>query len=339
VTTANLRITRRGIQIALGLIWLLDGILQFQSYMYSREFIPETIEPMLSMQPAWVAHSIHWAGHLAGSNLTVWNTLFALVQCAIGLGLLYRPTVRPALALSFGWSLVVWWFGEGFGMLLMNMGSPFSGAPGAVLLYAVIGLLVWPTRSRDTRSAAASGPLGERGGLAVWSAVWGCSALLWLEVLTRSVYSISGSLIEASGDSMPWLSSLQRSLSTIFQGDGKSIAAIALVVSLAVAAGVWTRWRREALILGILISLLYWTLGQSLGGLTSGDATDPNIGPLFVLLAFAVWPTAPASEVAPSPPDAQAVAGARSPGSHPRSAAGPASPPSTITRQGRLASR
>ena len=71
VTTVSPRITRRGIQIALGLIWLLDGILQFQSYMYSREFIPETIEPMLSMQPAWIAHSIHWAGHIAGSDLAL----------------------------------------------------------------------------------------------------------------------------------------------------------------------------------------------------------------------------------------------------------------------------
>lgn len=296
----NLRITGRGIQIALGLLWLLDGILQFQPYMYSRRFIAETIEPMLSMQPALVAHSIHWAGQLAASDLTVWNTLFALVQCAIGLGLLYRPTVKPALALSFGWTLVVWWFGEGFGMLLMNMGSPFDGAPGAVLLYGVVGLLAWPARSGDARSAAASGPLGDRGGLAAWSAVWGCSALLWLEVLTRPVYSISGGLLEASADSMPWLANLQRSLSTILQGDGKPFAAIALVVSLAVAAGIWTRWRRGALALGVLLALLCWTLGQSLGGLTTGDATDPNSGPLLVLLAFAVWPTAAAGEVASS---------------------------------------
>ena len=293
------RITRRGIQIALGLIWLLDGVLQFQSYMYSREFIPGTIEPMLSMQPAWLARSIHWAGHLAGSNLTVWNTLFALVQCAIGLGLLCRPTVKPALALSFGWALVVWWFGEGFGMLFMNMGSPFNGAPGAVLLYAVVGVLVWPTGRQDGRSAAASGLLGERCGLAVWSAVWGCSALLWIDVLSRRVFSISGSLLEASGDSMPWLSSLQRSLSTTLEGDGKAIAAILLVASLALAVGIWTRWRRETLILGALLALVYWLLGQSLGGLTTGSATDPNIGPLFVLLAFAVWPTSPAIEAAP----------------------------------------
>jgi type IV secretory pathway VirB2 component (pilin) len=297
----QLSVTRRGVQIALGLIWLLDGVLQFQSYMYSREFIPETIEPMLSMQPAWLADSIHWAGHLAGSNLIVSNTLFALVQCAIGLGLLWRPTVRPALALSFVWALVVWWIGEGFGMLFMNMGSPFNGAPGAVLLYAVVGLLVWPTDSRDDHSAAASGPLGERGGLAVWSVVWAASALLWLEVLTRPVYSISGDLLEAAGDSMPWLASLQRSLSTTLRGDGKTIAVILLVVSLALAVGVWTRWRRETLILGVVVSLVYWMLGQSLGGLTTGSATDPNIGPLFVLLALAVWPTAPATKAVRSP--------------------------------------
>ncbi len=302
----NPKITRRAIQIALGLLWLLDGILQFQSYMYSREFISQTVEPMLSMQPTWVAHSIHWAGQIAASNLTVWNTSFALIQIAIGLGLLYRPTVKPALALSFGWTVVVWWFGEGFGMLLMNMGSPFSGAPGAVLLYAAIGLLVWPADRRDSRSPAASGLLGERGGLALWSAVWGLSVALWIEVLMRPVYSISGILLEASGDSMPWLSSLQRSLSTTLEGDGKTIAAILLAVSLLLAVGAWTRWRRETLILGVLFSLIYWMLGQSLGGLTTGSATDPNIGPLFVLLAFAVWPTLPSGKITPSSRSRQA---------------------------------
>ena len=162
-------------------------------------------------------------------------------------------------------------------------------------------MLAWPTGRRDNRSAAASGPLGDRGGLAVWSTVWGRSVLLWLEILFRPVYSVSGSLIEASGDSMPWLSSLQRSLSTGLAGDGKAIAAILLAVSLVIAAGVWTRWRRETLILGIIVSLVYWMLGQSLGGLTTGSATDPNVGPLFVLLALALWPTGGGRRAAPLP--------------------------------------
>lgn len=283
-------ITRRKVQVALGLIWLLDGALQFQSFMYSQGFIGEVIEPMTVMEPAWAKESILWAAHLAGGDLAFWNTGFALIQCLIGIGLLYRPAVKPALAASFAWVLVVWWFGEGFGMVLMNMGSPFTGTPGPVLLYALVGLTVWPGGREGGDSAAASGVLGERGGLAIWSAVWTCAALLWIEVLTRPVFSLSGALIEASDDSMPWLDHLQRSLATAVQGDGKSLAALLLVLSLLVAGGVWTRWRRSALALGVLVSLVYWVLGQSLGGLTTGTATDPGAGPLMVLLALAVWP-------------------------------------------------
>jgi hypothetical protein len=289
---ADIPITIRGIQIALGLIWLLDGALQFQSFMYSHAFLAETIEPTALMQPGWVGQPILRASHLVGRDLALWNTLFALVQCAIGLGLIYRPSVKPALILSFAWALVVWWFGEGFGMVLMNMGSPLVGSPGAVVLYAVIGVLVWPSSRSEGRSAVGAGALGDRGGCIAWSAVWLCSAALWVAALLRPVYSISGALIEASGDSMPWLGGLQRSLATSLSGDGKPIAAVLLVLSLAIAAGVWSRWRREVLLLGAFVSLVYWIFGQSLGGLTTGSATDPNIGPLFLLLAVALWPTA-----------------------------------------------
>jgi hypothetical protein len=62
----------------------------------------------------------------------------------IGLGLLHRRTVKAALALSFAWALIVWWFGEGLGMLVTGTANPLTGAPGAVLPYAVVGLLAWP---------------------------------------------------------------------------------------------------------------------------------------------------------------------------------------------------
>src|SRR5665213_4223355 len=146
--------SQRAFQTALGLIWLLDGALQFQPFMYSKGFI-QMLTGTAAGQPHWLASSINWAGHLAQSNLTVFNTLFALIQVAIGLGLLYRRTVKPALVLSLVWALVVWWFSEGFGMLFAGA-NPLTGAPAAVLLYAIIGLLVWP----DERPG---GPLGLRG--------------------------------------------------------------------------------------------------------------------------------------------------------------------------------
>src|ERR1700755_338518 len=98
----RLSITRRGLQITLGLVWLLDGGLQFQSFMYSHGFT-DGLKEMAAGQPGWLEHSLTWASNLAAHDLGVWNTLFALVQVLIGLGLLYRPTVKPALVASFAW--------------------------------------------------------------------------------------------------------------------------------------------------------------------------------------------------------------------------------------------
>ena len=92
-------------------MWLLDGGLQLQSAFYSYGFT-DGLREQATGQPIWLAHSITWAANFAAADLGVWNTLFALTQVLIGFGLLWRPTVRPALAASFAWVLVVWWFGE-----------------------------------------------------------------------------------------------------------------------------------------------------------------------------------------------------------------------------------
>jgi hypothetical protein len=290
-------ITRRGLRITLGLIWLLDGALQFQSFMYSQGFLKEIIEPSAAGQPAWIGRPIVSAAHFAAHNLTLWNTLFALVQVGIGLGLLFRRTARPALVVSFAWAFVVWWVGEGFGMIPMGMASPLTGAPGAVLLYGLIGLLVWPTGEAERNgTSAGAGLLGERGGLIVWSLLWLGAAALWRLPVNRTANATSEALKTAAASSMHWLASLQISLAGTTRGHGDAIAVVLAILSLAIGVGVWTRFRREALLLGALLSIVYWALGQGLGGLTTGHATDPNAGPLFVLLALALLPRRRVSE-------------------------------------------
>jgi hypothetical protein len=325
-------ITRRGLQIVLGLVWLLDGALQFQSFMYTQGFIKEVIEPSAMMQPAWIGDSIVSAAHFAGHNLALWDTLFGLVQVAIGLGLLFRPTVRPALLASFAWTLVVWWFGEGLGMIFAGMASPLTGAPGAVLLYGLIGLLVWPSReepggagspagagradagqagagtacAREGSSAGAregssaggarevssagGGLIGERGGLVVWSLLWATATVLWCLSVNRAPSAIGETLKGSASSSMHWLATLQTSLSHTVGDHGEAVAIGLAILSLAIAAGVWTRFRGTALMVGAVLSLAYWALGQSLGAINTGHATDPNAGPLFVLLALTLMP-------------------------------------------------
>ena len=44
------------------------------------------------------------------------------------------------------------------------------------------------------------------------------------------------------------------------------------------------------LVAGAALALDYWVFGEAFGGMFTGLATDPNTGPLLVLLALAVYP-------------------------------------------------
>ena len=44
------------------------------------------------------------------------------------------------------------------------------------------------------------------------------------------------------------------------------------------------------LVAGVALALDYWVFGQAFGQAFSGIATDPNTGPLLVLLALALYP-------------------------------------------------
>jgi hypothetical protein len=272
--------SRRTIQTVLGLLWLLDGALQFQSFMYSKGFI-QMLTQMVSGQPHWLGSSMNWAANLAAKDLTVANTLFALVQVLIGLGILYRRTVKPALAASFGWTLVVWWFGEAFGMLFMNMASPLTGAPGAVFLYALIGLMVWP-------NGRPGGLLGIRGVRISWAALWMVMAWLWLLAANSSANATSDA-INAAPSGMSWLSTVQYWVADGAHGNGLAIALVLAGVSGLIGIGVAASWQvRPLLTAAIVLNLAYWVLGQGFGGIFEGGATDPNAGLLFVVLAAAV---------------------------------------------------
>ena len=135
---------RRGLQIALGVVWLADGALQLQPFMFGRGFVNQILIPAYMGSPAGVTGPAMAFTRLVLHAPAAWNAAFAVTQLLIGAALLWRRTARAALAASIAWALAVWWFGEGLGGVLSGSASPLTGAPEAVILYALLAVLAWP---------------------------------------------------------------------------------------------------------------------------------------------------------------------------------------------------
>jgi len=222
----------------------------------------------------------------------LYNTLCALLQVGIGLGILYRETVKQALIVSFVWVLFVWWFGEAFGMLFMNMANPLTGAPGGVILYAFVGMLVWPNERPG-------GLIGVNGARVLWAQLWFLMGVLWLLAVNSSANATYG-LIKAAPAGMGWLASLQHGFMNISKGHGLIISVVMAALSIVIGLAVAFSWRpRTFLGIAIAVNLVYWVVGQGLGGIFTGTATDPNAGPLFVLLSVALYSLVPYPARAP----------------------------------------
>jgi hypothetical protein len=288
---------RRRLQLALGVIWLLDAMLQFQPFMFGRGF-GQMLAASAHGNPAVVAGPVTWSATFIGHHAAVLNAIFAVIQLLLGLGIAWRPTVRLALAASVAWALAVWWLGEGLGGLLAGAASPVNGAPGAVLLYALLAVLLWPAERHPpdpdgTAQVPAARAVGRRAARACWLAVWLGLAALALLPATRAPGALSGMIAGTTPGEPAWLARIDAHAASALARHGllAAIVLAAVLAALAVAIYLPRRLAPAALTAALVVAALLW-LAQGLGGILTGSATDPNTGPLLALLALSFWPTA-----------------------------------------------
>jgi hypothetical protein len=283
---------RRRLQILLGTIWLLDAALQFQPFMFSRGFPDGIIEPTATGNPAAVSRPILWSAQFMAQHIVLFNALFAVTQLAIAAGLFFRRTVRLALAASIAWSVAVWWLGEGLGGILTG-DSPLGGVPGAVILYALIALLLWPGRD-DPGAArlapALRGPLGPTIPRLTWLVLWGGFGWYLLLPANRAPDAVSRIFAGTAAAQPGWVKPVETGLADLTAGRGLAVSILLYVLCGLTALGIFSaRATRPALMLAGLLGLVFWA-AEGFGGLSSGQATDPNSGPLLILLAACFWP-------------------------------------------------
>ena len=285
--------SRRKLQLALGVIWVLDGILQYQPSMFTRSF-PDMLAGSAQGNPAVVASPITWSAHLIGHHVVVLNAVFATIQLALGLGIAWRRTVRLALAASIAWSLAVWWLGEGFGGILAGTASPVNGAPGPVVLYAILAVLLWPADRDPAAPSVAGRVIGRRPAQAVWFVLWGSLAAFALLPASRAPGAISDAFSDGADGAPAWLAWIDTRAAGALSHHGlaASIVLAALFALVAVAVYLPAPAVRAAVVLAMVLAAALW-LAQGMGELFTGMATDPESGPLLALLALSFWPAGP----------------------------------------------
>ncbi len=290
--TSQTRSPARIGQIVLGLIWIADGLLKLQPYFFAH-FVSGVIGPSATGQPGVIGHPITWIGGLIRPHQGLFVVLAVLGEISIGVGLLVRRTVRPALLLSFLWALNVWLTGEGLGFVFTGMTpTPLTGILGTAPLYIIAGLLVWPREARARDADPNLGLLGERGARLVWAALWLAAAVLWLFPANAGRDATSSAFARAPSGA-GWLSSLHSSAASLVHGSGMTVAVLFAVASAEIGLCVlWGRGIRIALCASMATSLVFWFLAEGLGGLFTGQATDIGTGPLMILISVLLLPLA-----------------------------------------------
>ncbi len=297
-------LSRKALQRVLGLLWLIDGLLQLQPQMFSMNMVNGIMKPMLQGQPSLVEPSLQFVVTQTTLHLIEVNLLIAFIQILLGLGFLFLSDrwIIDLVLVSIVWSFVVWFAGEGMSMLFTGTSSILSGAPGAVLLYPLLGLAVWP---RKQSKAPTKGTTSKAGGdgllsrqLLRWllSAFWFFAALLQLQPYWWQSGNISqsiGAMVGQGGLNTVLVDPVLTQLANASTNIEVPLNIALIVVFLALGIGLAVakeQQLRPFLIASIVASVLFWYISQAFGMILTGMATDFNSGLLLVVLALAIWP-------------------------------------------------
>lgn len=275
---------RRGLRVALGVLWLVDAGLQAEPSKFATSYPLGSLAQSVMGAPGVVNHSIYAGIHPFVSAWPWWNLAGTLIQVLIGVGLITGRFTRQVLVLSFAWGAVIWWLGEGFGTLPSGFGLMAAGAPGAAVLYVFLGVLAWPRRD--------SPDVDRRIWRVVWTGLWVGAAVLQFPFIYPSGQVLRANLEEQALDSPRYLLDMSQWFSRITVGHGVLVSAVMALVEVVIGLA-WLHGRTPGywwLAVSIALSTFYWVVVQQLGGILTPDGTDPNIGPLMVLLALVAWP-------------------------------------------------
>ncbi len=152
-------ISRSTGQRLLGLLWLIDGVLQL-SPGTTRTFI-HIITSNGRGQPDWLHGLLLWGAQILAPHAAAGSTLLAVAEIGLGLLLVVRLHPRWVLAGTILLSVPIWIWGQALGGILTGSATDVGAMP----LYILVAVLVWPAREASNGQTARQLKRGETGGV------------------------------------------------------------------------------------------------------------------------------------------------------------------------------
>jgi hypothetical protein len=145
--------------------------------------------------------------------------------------------------------------------------------------------------------------------------LWGSLAYFAVTAGDRTAQGLHDMVAGMAGGEPGWLAGVDRGAAAALSHHGLMASVVLAVVLAIIALGplgpVWAG--RTAVVVALVVSALIWVVGQDLGGILAGGATDPNSAPLLALIALAYWPLARPAAPDPGPLTTAQTAGTSQP--------------------------
>ena len=288
-----------------GVLWIIDGLLQYQPQM-PLGFASGVLRGGAESSPPWVRNLVDAAASIWDRQPIVVATAVIWIQVGLGLWLLLARRGRAsqlAGAASALWSLVVWVV-SGFGAVFASGASLIIGQPGASILYGAAGVLLavplswWHREKLEILARRVLGAfllamslLQAFPGRGMWSGISADGrvtnpiALMAQAMASVKQPALTAWAVRSFGD--------LTAHAPIFV-NGFFVLAFGLTGALLFSTSP-TRLRSARLV-GVVASLVAWIFVENLG-LFGGLSTDPNtMVPLVGLLLSLTMPAATAAE-------------------------------------------
>ncbi len=293
--------SRTYLRVGFGLLWLVDGLLQFQPSM-PLGLSNNVVAPMSRGTPSVLRTLIEHAVNLWNSHPITLASGVAWLEIGLGVLLLVSNGIpgRVAGAASALWAALVWLVGEGAGGLFVHGATILFAWPGSALVYGYAGVWLALNPEQFRRSF----PLVTRRSVAAVLALGAVEQALpaagfWHGGSTNALSEMANYM---SAVAQPrWLAAIVRSAGSLAATMGGGLNVAILLWLVASAVGLWftrtiaRRWPVYSVIAG---SLLLWVVAQDTA-LFGGLSTDLNTLPA---LAVVLWCASPSQRDVPVTP-------------------------------------